>query len=141
LSGYDRKAFLMILYLQKTEWLEVYGVDIKPVGHKYTVIHENNGKYLAVMILSEHDNLNDAFNATLEAMNKESEEIMNREIEELRKQGIKAVSFKEAIKDMAPEQLERFLEERNKKFINPLFNMNIEMLEQKRRRLKVKRVK
>jgi len=116
-------------------------VKIKRVGHRYTVVPHNSGKYLAVMILSEHDNFYDAISATLEAMDKETDEIMNREIEELRKQGIKAVSFKEAIKDMTPEQRERFLEERNRKFINPLLDMNIEMLEQKRRRLKIKRIK
>lgn len=116
-------------------------MEIKPIGHRYTVIPHYSGKYLAVMIISEHDNFNDAVSATLEAMNKETDEIMNGEIEELRKQGIKAVSFKEAIKDMTPEQRERFLEERNRKSINPLLDMNIEMLEQKRRQLKVKRVK
>jgi len=116
-------------------------VKIERVGHKYTVVPKDNGEYMAVMILSEHDNYSDALKATLEAMDKESDEIMNSEIEELRKQGIEAVSFKEAIKDMTPEQRERFLEERNRKFINPLLDMNIEMLEQKRRQLKVKRVK
>lgn len=94
-----------------------------------------------VMIISEHDNEDEALRVMLEVMDKETDEIMKREIEELGKQGIKAVSFKEAIKDMTPEQLERFLEERNRKFINPFLDMNIEMLEQKRRRLKIKRVK
>jgi malonyl CoA-acyl carrier protein transacylase len=116
-------------------------VKIERVGHKYTVVPHNSGKYRVVMILSEHDNLNDAINAMLEALNKEGDEIMNREIEELRKQGVRAVSFKEAIKDMTHEQRKRFLEERNRKFINPLLDMNIEMLEHKRRRLKIKRVK
>jgi len=116
-------------------------MKIKRVGHRYTVVPHNSGKYLAVMILSEHDNLNDAINAMLEALDKEGDEIMNREIEELRKQGVRAVSFKEAIKDMTPGQRKRFLEERNRKFINPLLDMNIEMLEHKRRRLKIKRVK
>jgi hypothetical protein len=77
----------------------------------------------------------------IETMNRESEETMKSEIEELKKQGIKAVSLKGAIKDMTPEQLERFLEERNKKFINPLLDMNIDMLEHKIRRLNIKRVK
>jgi hypothetical protein len=116
-------------------------VKIEQIGHKYTVVPQNNGKYLAVMILSEHDNLNDAINATLEALNKETDRIMNREIEELRKRGIKAVTFKEAIKNMTPGQRKRFLEERYRKFIKPLFDMNIEMLEQKRRQLKEKEVK
>lgn len=84
---------------------------------------------MAVMILSEHDNLNDAVNAMLDIMDKEAEEIMYREIEELKKRGIKAVSVKEAIKDVTPEQRERLFEERNIKFINPLLNMNIEMPE------------
>ena len=116
-------------------------MKIKPVGHRYTVIPQNNGKYLAVMILSEHDNSNDALEAALEAMDKESEEIMNREIEELKKQDINAVSFKEAIRDMTHEEQERFLEERNRKFINLLLGMNIERLKKERRRLKIKRVK
>jgi hypothetical protein len=116
-------------------------VEIKPIGHRYTIVPLDNGRYRAVMILSEHDNFDDAIGAMLEAMDKETDVIMKREIEELRKQGIKAVLFKEAIKDMTPEQRERFLEERNRKFINPLLDMNIEMLEHKRRRLKIKRVK
>jgi len=107
-------------------------MKIKPIGHKYTAIPERNGGYLAVMILSEHDNLNDTLEAMFEAMEKESGEIMNRETEELRKQGIKAVSVGEAEKDMTPEQLERFLEERRRKFVIPLLDMNIVMLEQKR---------
>lgn len=116
-------------------------MELKPIGHKYTVIHEDNGSYLAVMIISEHDNRDDAFKATFEVMKKESEEIMNREIEELRKQGIRAVTLGEAVKDMTPEELERFREERNRKFINPLLNMNSEMLKQKERQLINKRVK
>ncbi len=114
---------------------------IKFVGHKYTVIPQDNGKYLAVMILSEHENYNDALKATLEAMKKESEEIMNREIEELRREGIRAVSFREVIKDMTHKRRERFLDERNRKFINPLLDFNIEMLQQKERRLNIKRIK
>lgn len=90
---------------------------------------------MAVMILSEHDNFDDALNATFEAMEKESEETMKREIEELRKQGIRAVSFKEAIKDMTPEEHERFIEERNGKFVYPILDKNIKMLEKKRKQL------
>lgn len=116
-------------------------MKIKPIGHRYIIFPLDDGRYRAVMIISEHDNLNDAIGAMFGAMDKETDEIIKWEIEELRKQGIKAVSFKEAIKDMAPEQWERFLEERNRKFINPLLDMNIEMLEHKRRRLKIKRVK
>jgi uncharacterized protein YdcH (DUF465 family) len=70
---------------------------IRRVGHKYTVVLQAGGKYLAVMILSEHDNLDDAINATLDALDKECDEITNREIEELRKQGIEAVTVKEAL--------------------------------------------
>ena len=40
-------------------------MKIKRVGHRYTVVPHNSGKYLAVMILSEHDNFNDAVSATL----------------------------------------------------------------------------
>lgn len=107
-------------------------------SHKYTVIPEKDGKYMAVMILSEHDQENDAYRAIIEAMNKESEEIMNRQIEELRGKGIPAVSFKEAIKDMTPEERERFIEERNRKFVIPLLNRNIEMLDEKMKQLKSK---
>lgn len=116
-------------------------MELKPIGHKYTVIPEDNGSYLAFMIISEHDNPDDAFRATLKAMKKESEEIMNREIEELRRQGIKAVTLKEAVKDMTPEELNRFREERYWKFINPLLNKNIKMLKQKEKQLRNKRVK
>jgi hypothetical protein len=142
LSGCGKRAFLLVLYLDfGMKRLEVCCMELKPIGHKYTVIHEDNGSYLAVMIISEHDNRDDAFKATFEVMKKESEEIMNREIEELRKQGIRAVTLGEAVKDMTPEELERFREERNRKFINPLLNMNSEMLKQKERQLINKRVK
>ena len=116
-------------------------MEIKPVGNKYTVIQQNNGKFLAVMILSEHDNFDDAFDATFKATKQESKNVVNKEIEDLKKQGIRAVSFEEAVKDLMPEQLERFLQGRSRKFIKPLLNMNIEMLEQKRKRLKIKPAK
>ena len=89
-------------------------MKIKPIGHRYTIVPLDDGRYRAVMIISEHDNFDDAIGAMLEAMDMETDEIMKREIEELEKQGIKAVSFKETVKDMTPEQLERFLEERNR---------------------------
>lgn len=140
LSGFGRKAFLMALCFT-TKQMEVYCMEIEPMGHGYKVIQGGNGKYQVVMIISEHDSEDEAVKAMLEAAKKESDEIMKREIEELRKQGINAVTFEDAIKDMKPEELERFLEERNRKFINPLVNKNIEMFEQKRRRLRIKRVK
>lgn len=119
-------------------------MDLKPIGHVYTVV-PRDGKYLAVMILSEHDNEEDAFRASFAAMKEESKEILEREVEELRKQGIKAVTFEVAIKDMTPEELERFLEERNRRFIKPLLDMNIKMLEEKleeeTERTKLKRIK
>ena len=74
-------------------------------------------------------------------MKVEYEKIMNMKIEELNKKGIKAISFEEAIKDLTPEQLERFLEARKRKFINPLFNMNTEEPEEKRRTLKINALK
>jgi delta-aminolevulinic acid dehydratase/porphobilinogen synthase len=116
-------------------------MELQPIGHQYKVIRENNETYLAVMIISEHDNRDDAFNSMFEVMKKESEEIMNREIEELRKQGIRAVTLKEAIKDMTPEELDRFREERNRNFINPLLNTSVKMLKQKEKQLRNKRVK
>ncbi|MGI6188274.1 MAG: hypothetical protein GX041_06655 [Clostridiales bacterium] len=112
---------------------------LAPVGYKYTVIPKDNDKYLAVMIISEHDNYSDALKAALDAMRKEADEIMNREIETLRKHGIKVASVKEAIKDMTPEQRKRFLEERKSKLINPLLDLNIEMLKQERKKLGIKR--
>jgi len=116
-------------------------MEIKRMGHKYTVVPQKNGEYLAVMIISEHDNLMDAMHAILEAMDKESDEIMKKEKEEYRKLGVKVVSFKEAIRDLSPEERERFLEERNRKFIKPLLDLNFKMLEQMERRLKLKRIK
>lgn len=104
-------------------------MEIRRLGHRYTVVPQKKGSFMAVMILSIHDNFNDAVDAMLDAMEKESEEIMNREIEKMRKQGINAVSLKEAIKDMTPEERERFIEERNRKFINPILDINIGMLE------------
>ena len=41
---------------------------LAPVGYKYTVIPKDNDKYLAVMIISEHDNYSDALKAALDAM-------------------------------------------------------------------------
>jgi hypothetical protein len=87
---------------------------------------------MAVMIISEHSNYKDAFNAAFDAMKEESKNITNRKIEKLKPQGIKAVLLYDAVKDMTPWELESFLEERNRKFINPLLNKNIKMLEQKR---------
>lgn len=116
-------------------------INLEPMGHAYKVIQDVNGKYLAVMIISEHDSQEEALEAAIEAMNKESEEINKRNIEELRKKGIKAVRFKDAIKDMSPEELERFLEERKRKFLMPLMEKNIEMLERKKKRFRLKRIK
>ncbi|HHV19174.1 MAG: hypothetical protein PHE70_10725 [Tepidanaerobacteraceae bacterium] len=116
-------------------------INLEPIGRAYKVIQDVNGKYLAAMIISEHDSCEEAVEATLEAMNKESEEISKREIEELREKGIKAVRFEDAIKDMTPEELEGFLEERKRKFLMPLMDKNIEMLEQKSKRCRIKRIK
>lgn len=116
-------------------------MELKPIGHGYTIIPQDDGTYQVAMIISEHDNEHEAITAMLEAMRKESNEIMKKEIEELRKQGINAKTLEDAVKDMTPEQLENFLEERRRKFINSLLNMNIEMLEQKKRKLKTKRKK
>jgi len=114
-------------------------MEIKRLGHKYTVVPQKNGSYMTVMILSIHDNFDDAIDAVFAAMKKESEEIMNRKIEKMRKQGIQAVSFKEAMKDMTPEERARFMEERNRKFINPIIDMNSRILEQKRKELQQRR--
>lgn len=119
-------------------------MELKLTESKYTVISRESGKYLAVRILSEHNNLYDALDAMFEAMNEEPKERTNREVEELKKNGIDAVTLEEAIKDMTPEQLESFLEERNRKFINPILNKNIEelkQLKQKRNRAEIRRIK
>lgn len=105
-------------------------MNIDWVGHGYKVIKTDSGKYQVVMVISEHDNEDEVYDAMHKAMDKESDEITKLEIEELRKQGIKAVTFEDAIKDMSPEELERFLEERKRKFLNPILNMNIEKLKQ-----------
>lgn len=44
---------------------------------------------------------------------------------------IKGVTLKEAIKDMTPEELEKFKKERYEKFIVPLMNENIRILKNK----------
>jgi hypothetical protein len=113
-------------------------MDFRPIGHVYQVIPKEDGKYMAVMILSEHDNQHDAFRAMYEAMKRESKEILDREVEELRKRGIKAVTLEEAVKDMTPEELKRFLEERRRKFVEPLLDMNIKMLKQKLKQIENK---
>ena len=94
-------------------------------------------KYLAVMVLSEHDTEEDAIMAMLDAMNAESDALKNKDIKELREQGIDAISAKEAIKGMSYEQRERFLDERNKKFVNPILNMNIKLLKENEKRHKL----
>jgi predicted GIY-YIG superfamily endonuclease len=109
-------------------------------GHQFAVV-ERNKKWLAVMILSEHDNMDEALKAAINAMDIESEEIMKELIEEERAKGVDAVTVEEAIKDMNPEELERFIEERQRKFVNPLLYTNIKTLEDKRKRLKIKRIK
>lgn len=43
----------------------------------------------------------------------------------------KGVTLEEAIKDMTPEELERFKKERYEKFIKPLMNENIRALKDK----------
>jgi uncharacterized protein YaaR (DUF327 family) len=109
-------------------------------GHKYTV-YEYGKKFLAVMILSEHDSMEDALSAMLDAMRAEGDEITKGYIEEQRANGINVVTLEEAVKDMTPEGLVKFMEERQKKFINPLLDANIKTLESKGRRLKIKRIK
>ncbi|SHF87284.1 hypothetical protein SAMN02746089_02696 [Caldanaerobius fijiensis DSM 17918] len=79
------------------------------MGHGYKVIQCGNGKYRVVMIISEHDNEDEAVKAMREALKNKSNEIMKRGIEELRKQDINAVTFEDAIKAMTLEELERFL--------------------------------
>lgn len=106
-------------------------MNIDWVGHGYKVIKTGSGRYQVVMIISEHDSEDEAYDTMHKAMDKEADEITKHEIEELRKQGINAVTFEDAIKDMEPDELERFLEERKRKFLNPILNMNIEQLEQK----------
>lgn len=60
--------------------------------HQYTVIKGDNGKYQAVIILSEHNTEKEAIEATLEVMNQESKEQMQQDIKKLRSQGINAVT-------------------------------------------------
>lgn len=94
-----------------------------------------------VIIVSGHKSYDEAVEAMFDIMKKESKEILEKEVEELRKQGIEVVTFEEAIKDMTPEELERFLEERKRKFIMPMIDKNIEDIKQKSNRTKIKRIK
>ena len=50
------------------------------------------------------------------------------------------MTVKEALKDMTPEQRERFLEERKRKFADPVLNMNSEMIENLKRRYRLRRI-
>ncbi len=74
-------------------------------------------------------------------MELESTEQMKEEIENLRNQGINAITVEDAIKDMSPEELERFLEERRRKFVNPQLDANMKELEKKKRHTQIKRIK
>ena len=116
-------------------------MDVKRVGHRYTIIEGGSKRYQAVMVLSDHETLDEALEAMFEALAKETDERMEKETEELRKQGIKAFTVKELTKDMTPEELEKFMEERNRKFIFPLLDKNIEELKQIEKRLTIKRIK
>jgi len=104
--------------------------------HAYQVIKAGGGRYQAVKVLSEHDSYEDALDATLTAMEQESEEIEQQQVAEMREQGINVVTLKEAIRGMSPEQLARFNEERNKKFINPILDGNMDRLERMRGKIK-----
>jgi hypothetical protein len=75
----------------------------------------------------------EAFDAMYEFMQKESAKTMNIEVKRLRGRGIPVVTLEEAIKDMTPEELEHFKEERNRKYMMPLMVQNIKMLKQKAR--------
>lgn len=109
-------------------------------GHQYTV-YEKGKKFLAVMILSEHDTMEQAVSAMLDAMKAEGDEITKEFIEEQRANGINVVTLEEAVKDMTPGELESFMKERQRKFINPLLDLNIKTLEKQGRRFKIKRIK
>ena len=109
-------------------------------GHQFTVV-EHSKKFMAVIVISEHDTMEEAMSAMLDAMNTESEEITKEQVEEQRARGINTVTLQEAIKDMTPEELKRFMEERQRKFVNPILDANLKMLETKGRRLKIKRIK
>jgi arsenate reductase-like glutaredoxin family protein len=77
------------------------------MGNAEKVIKDKNGKYSAVVILSEHVSLEEAVESMLEAMITESEEKIKK-LMNYRKKGIKAVRFEDNIKDMSPEELESF---------------------------------
>ncbi|MGV8147310.1 MAG: hypothetical protein ACLKAK_12945 [Alkaliphilus sp.] len=110
-------------------------MKIEYTGRAYRIIQTGSGGYQVVMIISEHRTQEEAIGAMLETMHKKEDK------QDLRKEGTSAISLEDAIKDMTPKELEDFIDERNRKFITPLFDRNIEELEHKRRRLSIRSLK
>lgn len=82
--------------------------------HGYAVRKVSYDYYQAIMVISEHTTENDALDAMLNAMNKDSVKLDDECQKEMNQKGIQAISFEEAKKEMSPEQLERFMKEREK---------------------------
>ena len=116
-------------------------MNIRKTGHAYTIIPVCGKKYRVAMILSEHDTFEEAMEALMDAMKKESDEIRKIEYGELKKRGIKVRTLEEVIKDMSPEELEAFKKERYEKFVKPLLDENISALERLKSRFNLKRIK
>lgn len=103
-------------------------MEIRRSGHSYTIRQRDNGEYEVLKIISVHPDRESAFNAMYDALRKEMEEMGKALVDEMRRQGISVVSFREAVQDMTPEERERFLEERKRIFLQPLLDMNMDML-------------
>ncbi len=90
---------------------------LEKTSHGYTIRETINGRFRVMMILSEHDTQREAVYSMLKAMKEESSKNIKREIEELKPSGIEAETFEDAVKDLDGGKFERFLKERDEKFI------------------------
>lgn len=103
-------------------------MEIRRYGHSYTLRQRDNGEYEVLKIISVHPDRESAFHAMYDALRKEMEEMGKAFGDEMRRQGISVTSFREAMQDMTPEERERSLEERNRKFLQPLLDLNLDTL-------------
>lgn len=90
-------------------------------SHIYTIKKTTDNKFRVMMQLSEHDTQEEAVYSMLKAIKKESSNNIKNEIKELKAEGVDAITFEDAIKDMEGEELERFLKERDERFIKKNF--------------------
>ncbi len=90
---------------------------LERASHIYSIKKTTDNKFQVMMVLSEHDTQEEAAYSMMKAIKKESSDCIKNEIEELKAAGIDAITFEDAIKDMEGEELERFLKEREERFI------------------------